>query len=292
MVNFDKVSHSMSLLRKAEKLALMLNQQDGFWLAFSGGKDSQAIMELAKMSGVKFHAYYNVTTIDPPANVRFIREQYPEVTFIHPKETFLQLIQRKNMLPNGMIRFCCTAFKENIGKGNAVITGVRAEESAKRRMNGREVSKQVSGSKNTKARERELARDKDGLKELDRMEEVAFSCVHGNDKFMILPILSWTESEIWEFLEWRQVPRNPIYQYATRCSCLFCPLKNQNAIYQDVKLYPGYYRNLLLTIAKMMNNGAFRNIVEKYQPTPQEIFDWWASKQKAEVFFENLRKLK
>ena len=61
----------------------------GFWLSFSGGKDSVVILELAKMAGVKFTAYYSVTTIDPPELVRFIIEEHPEVKRILPKKTFL-----------------------------------------------------------------------------------------------------------------------------------------------------------------------------------------------------------
>jgi len=32
--------------------------KEGYYLAFSGGKDSQCIYELAKMAGVKFNAFY------------------------------------------------------------------------------------------------------------------------------------------------------------------------------------------------------------------------------------------
>ena len=38
-----KMEHSVELLRKAEKLALAYDVEDGFFLAFSGGKDSQAL---------------------------------------------------------------------------------------------------------------------------------------------------------------------------------------------------------------------------------------------------------
>lgn len=38
---------------------------EGYYLCFSGGKDSQVIYELAKQAKVKFQAYYNVTTVDP-----------------------------------------------------------------------------------------------------------------------------------------------------------------------------------------------------------------------------------
>lgn len=62
----SKIDHSIKLLKKAESLALMMQPETGYYLAFSGGKDSQCIYHLAKMAGVKFHAVYNVTTLDPP----------------------------------------------------------------------------------------------------------------------------------------------------------------------------------------------------------------------------------
>lgn len=35
-----KIEYSIDLLKKAEKMALRLDPENGFWLAFSGGKDS------------------------------------------------------------------------------------------------------------------------------------------------------------------------------------------------------------------------------------------------------------
>lgn len=36
-----KMEYTLQLLQKAEKIALSYDQEDGFYLAFSGGKDSQ-----------------------------------------------------------------------------------------------------------------------------------------------------------------------------------------------------------------------------------------------------------
>ena len=85
----DKIEYSINLIRKGEKLALSMNP-DGYYVGFSGGKDSQVMLELVKRSGVKYKAFYNVTTNDSPENVYFIRKYYPEVTFIHPKENFFK----------------------------------------------------------------------------------------------------------------------------------------------------------------------------------------------------------
>lgn len=73
-----RIEKSIALLRKAEKLAKMYDPEDGFFLAFSGGKDSQALYHIAKLAGVAFKAHFTPTSVDPPQVLRFIRKQYPE----------------------------------------------------------------------------------------------------------------------------------------------------------------------------------------------------------------------
>ena len=59
-----KIEYSIELLRKSEKMAIRLDHENGFYLAFSGGKDSQALYHIALMAGVKFKAHMNLTSID------------------------------------------------------------------------------------------------------------------------------------------------------------------------------------------------------------------------------------
>ena len=40
--------------------------KEGYYVAFSGGKDSVVLLDIVKRSGVKFDAHYNITGIDPP----------------------------------------------------------------------------------------------------------------------------------------------------------------------------------------------------------------------------------
>ena len=84
---------------------------DGVYVSFSGGKDSQVVLELVKMARVKYRAVYNVTTNDPADNVRFIKSKYPDVEFSVPKESLLQMIQRKGV-PTMFNRWCCAILKE------------------------------------------------------------------------------------------------------------------------------------------------------------------------------------
>lgn len=51
---------------------------DGYYLAYSGGKDSDCIKILAQLAGVKFEAVHNLTTVDAPETVRYVQSQ-PDV---------------------------------------------------------------------------------------------------------------------------------------------------------------------------------------------------------------------
>ena len=100
-----KIAYSIALLRRAETLALRMSP-DGYHLAFSGGKDSVALYHLAKMAGVKFKAHMQITTIDPPELMRFVRSQYPDVVLHRPEINIYKLIEKKKMLPISTKRYC------------------------------------------------------------------------------------------------------------------------------------------------------------------------------------------
>jgi phosphoadenosine phosphosulfate reductase len=69
---------------------------EGYYLAFSGGKDSCVLKALADMAQVKYDAHYNWTTVDPPELVRFIKDYHPDVIIEKPKLSMFQLIKKKN----------------------------------------------------------------------------------------------------------------------------------------------------------------------------------------------------
>lgn len=124
---YDKVAIAIDRLRTFEP-------PEGYYLAFSGGKDSQCIYHLAKEAGVKFDAHYNLTTVDPPELVYFIRDNYADVIVDKPKESMWKLISKKG-LPSRLKRWCCSELKEHGGEGRICVTGVRWAESNNRRNN-------------------------------------------------------------------------------------------------------------------------------------------------------------
>lgn len=126
-----KIDYSIALMQKAERMALNYHP-DGFHLAFSGGKDSLVIYHLAKMAGVKFKAHMQLTSVDPPKLLRFIRTQYPDVQLHRPEMSMYDLILKNKCLPYRHVRFCCACLKEQAGAGTVTILGIRAEESSRR----------------------------------------------------------------------------------------------------------------------------------------------------------------
>ena len=97
----DKVKIAVNRLRLHEP-------PEGYYVAFSGGKDSCVVLALCKRAGVKYDAHYNVTTVDPPELVQFIRRCYPEAWEGRnvPEKTMWQLIPEKRMPPTRMVRYC------------------------------------------------------------------------------------------------------------------------------------------------------------------------------------------
>ena len=103
--------------------------KEGYRLAYSGGKDSIVIKRLAEMAGVKFEAHYNVTSVDPPEVIRFVKQSYPEVDLIKPKKSIYQHAIEKQILPTMRVRWCCAEYKENAGAGRVTLIGIRHQES-------------------------------------------------------------------------------------------------------------------------------------------------------------------
>lgn len=259
----DKIDYSIELIRKGERLALALNPQNGYFLGFSGGKDSQALLQLVKMAGVRYKAYYNVTTNDPPINVYFIRQHYPEVVFLHPQANFFKLVE-KSGLPMMNRRFCCQRLKEGAGAGCAVLTGVRAEESRKRAAYD-EVA--------VRSRRKEH-REHTHTRTIEDIEEHEHRCIKGKDKLMIYPLLRWTESDVWQFLHEQGLPTNPCYMQTGRVGCMFCPFSTKRQIDYYERLYPRFKERLLHSLMVF-----WLRFEEHELESPEDYYEWWKSKK-------------
>lgn len=107
----DKVQQALERIKTFEP-------EEGYWLAFSGGKDSVVVKKLLEMAGVKFESHYAVTTVDPPELVQFIKRVHPDVAidkarFADGKQKSMwNLIEKKGLPPTRLARYCCKELKE------------------------------------------------------------------------------------------------------------------------------------------------------------------------------------
>lgn len=264
----DKIRDSIELIKKAEVLSLKMQPEQGFYVGFSGGKDSQALLELVKMSGVKFRAVYSVTTNDPAENIRFIRKNYPDVEFSHVESSIMRMIEKKG-LPTRVHRWCCSIFKEQAGASSVVLTGIRWEESRTR-------AEYSAVEKKGKTKKDKVVLD------LDKMRTNEFRCVGGKDKIMVYPILAWTENDVWEFLKIRGLKINPCYNRGMRVGCAFCPFSRKGEIEKYAASHPKQKEALLHAIDRYLN----RNQGSSKFKNATEVFNWWISKKSVNEYLQ------
>lgn len=216
----SKIEYSIALLRKCEQMALDYDQDNGFYLAFSGGKDSQVLYHLALMAGVKFKAHMNLTSIDPPDVIRFVKRNYPDVELIKPKMSIYDMALKTHFLPTRRIRWCCAKFKEMSGAGKVTLIGIRHAESARR-----------SKRNEVETGDRKFSGNFDQFSE---HRETMVTCVGGKDKILVSPIINWTERDVWGFLNGNGIEHCSLYDEGyTRIGCILCPMSNYKQKLKD-----------------------------------------------------------
>ena len=203
------------LQRKVDRAVKLIQQagRDGqeVEVAYSGGKDSDVILELARMSGIKYRAIYKNTTIDPPGTIAHAKENGVEVR--RARKTFFQLMAQKGF-PSRFVRFCCSELKEyKILDRN--IMGVRKAES--------------------------IARSK-------RYSEPTKCLFYGSKKEHVeafYPILDWSDQDVADFIRERGIKCHPLYydeqgnfHVERRLGCMCCPLAYKKKRIAEFKQHP------------------------------------------------------
>lgn len=270
---------------------------EAYFVAFSGGKDSQCIYHLCQMAGVKFDAHYSVTSVDPPELVQFIKRQYPDVIFDLPRYadgsriTMWNLIQKHSMPPTRMVRYCCEELKESRGEGRVVVTGVRWAESARRKAS-HDVAIIKGKPKTTGKMAQELGADyrfnKSGSLVLNDDNDPARRMVehcYRTQKVMVNPIVDWATEDVWTFLdEIAKVPHCCLYdQGFKRLGCIGCPMCANAAA--DLERWPKYKELYLRAFARMIQarkEAGKDNLHQRDWSTPEKVMAWWLQDQKKE----------
>lgn len=210
----------MDLEKQAIEILKTFSGDEPYQLGYSGGKDSDVILHLAKKAGVPFRAVHNLTTVDAPETVRYVRSK-PEVTIEYPKMSMWQLIVKYKTPPTRLFRYCCAELKERSGIGKKVVTGVRKAESRKRAENqgivtftkpNKEIKQSVDNENlRQTAAGGVIVLNYDNA-ETHRMVE---SC-YRTSKTLVNPILNWDDDYLWWYIRHEGIEINPCIKAVVR----------------------------------------------------------------------------
>ena len=265
-----KMLHSVELLQKAEKIALNYDAENGYYLAFSGGKDSQALFHMTQLACVKFCGHMNLTSVDPPEVIRFVKKNYPEVELIKPGKSIFQHAIEKQILPTMRVRWCCAEYKETAGAGKVTLIGIRKAESSRRakrnevEINNRKFSGDLDGldeyRQEQKAKRARRKSKEQGVNITNADDEQTLGCIHGKESLLISPIIYWTEKDVWEFLnDVVKVPHCSLYDEGwQRIGCIGCPMSSHRQKMIENKRYPHVKRGWIKAIKAIRMGGVFR----------------------------------
>ncbi|AZF89934.1 PAPS reductase-like domain protein [Methanosarcina virus MetMV] len=218
---------------------------EGYYVAFSGGKDSIVILDLVKKAGVPFDAHYNITGIDPPELYYFIRDNFPEVERHKPGKTMWKLIEEKMMPPTRLVRYCCEYLKERGGGGRRVVTGVRWAESNKR-----------------------------------RKRSFVEQCFKDKNKIYINPIIDWTDEDVWEYIKINKIKYCGLYDEGfKRLGCIGCPMAGTNGRKKEFKRWPKYEMLYKRAFDKIAITGTDANRILHWK-NGEDVFRWWMEEDK------------
>lgn len=140
----DKFDNAIELFKMGSRIS-QRNYGQPIVVTYSGGKDSDVLLEVAKASGEPFEVHNSHTTCDAPPTVYHIRKKFRELelqgikctierpTYKGEYISMWSLIPRKLMPPTRLVRYCCSVLKETGCANRMIATGVRWEESTARR---------------------------------------------------------------------------------------------------------------------------------------------------------------
>lgn len=230
-------------IRFAIKLLQSIPQDGDIEISFSGGKDSEVILELTKMAGIPYRAIYKNTSIDPPGTIAHCKSKGVEV--LAPTINFFDLVKKKGC-PTRRARFCCEYLKEYKVCDRAV-QGIRRSESVRRAKRYHE-------------------------------PEVCRTYPKGQKARIYLPILEWTDDDVAEFIAERGIKCHPLYydeqgnfHVERRLGCIGCPLRSDNGKSDFVK-YPKFLKRLIVAAQEYLDTHPHVNAKAKFGDAYNMVF--------------------
>lgn len=271
----DLEQTAIERLKAASDMSLRLFEKP-LVITYSGGKDSDVLLHLARASGIPFEVLHSLTTADAPETVRHV---YDTIRRLEEKDvkctvdkhvqpdgsrvTMWNLIPRKLMPPTRVVRYCCAELKEGGGKGRFIATGVRWAESAARRKNrgGWEVLH------SNRQKSLILANDNEEDRRL-------FETCQMKGKRVVNPIIDWKDDDVLDYAAVEKIPMNPLYcEGFHRVGCVGCPMATKSMAMEFAR-YPKIKAAYIRAFDRMLEERRKRSLPSRWQ-SGVDVFHWW-----------------
>lgn len=246
---------------------------------YSGGKDSEVMLELFKRSGIPFEVHNSHTTADAPQTVRHIRKVFRELelhgipceiempTYKGERTSMWKLIPQKLMTPTRLVRYCCSVLKETGCANRYIATGVRWDESEAR--SDRAEFEKLGKTKKEKEKFDTVMLMNDNTASR-RMTELCMQ----KHKMIVNPIIDWTHSDIWNFINSEHIEVCELYQMDyDRVGCIGCPMAGKKR-WKEFADFPEYKKLYLHAFDRMLRERERRGKESKWK-SAEEVFLWW-----------------
>lgn len=233
------------------KGAVLTNRIDLVIASFSGGKDSQVVLDLVSrvIPSTEFKVIYADTGYELPSSLELYDRVKDYYSAIYPALDFHKAQNHQPVLyywdemdsPSKIHRWCCSVMKtaplyrllkEINGTGRQpnvlAFEGVRAEESSTRSQYAR-IGKGVKHSNVLNAR----------------------------------PIFEWNVTEVWLYILSHQLPLNAAYRRGlSRVGCVICPLSSELGDCLDYRLFKDTAQPFVDKLRENAKKSGIRNIDE------------------------------
>lgn len=274
----DKVDKAIERLKLGSDMSIKYYGKP-LMITYSGGKDSEVLVDLAIKTKIPLEITNSHTTADAPPTVYHIRKQFKQweeqgidckivyPTYKGKRVSMWSLIPQKKIPPTRLARYCCAVLKETTGNGRMIATGIRWAESNARKK-GRAVYEQLGATK-----------AKSLLLDDNEPERRLFENCQLKARRTVNPIIDWDDSEIWEYAETERLNMNPLYECGfKRVGCVGCPMagKLRNV---EFAMFPKYKDLYIAAFDRMLTTrkrekGKSNRVTNDWH-TGRDVFHWW-----------------